>query len=150
MPAVNAFDAGEAIVKIPAIQKSVDDLFNVRSPKTELFGKTLVVNPDEFLKVVFDTTIPARCLRGSGSIDSRRLARPAFRCVCLIRHRMSGKERTGSWLQESLEPPWPSRNSSATCSETARQTKWKQIPAFGIEGAPSRIKSNAANQKALI
>ena len=122
---------------------------NVRPPEAELFFKAVIVNPDEFVKVVFDTTIPARCLRISRSIDSRRLARPAFRCVCSIRHWMSGKERTGPWLQESLEPPWLFRNSSATYSEIARQTKCKQIPAFTTEGAPSRIKSNAENQKAF-
>ena len=49
MTAVTTFDPGKAVVKILAIEKTVDDLFNVRPPKTELFGKTLVVNPCEFL-----------------------------------------------------------------------------------------------------
>jgi len=69
MPAVTTFDAGKAIMEISAVEKTVDDLFDVRPPEAELLGEAIVVNPDEFFKVVFDTTIPARRFRIAWSID---------------------------------------------------------------------------------
>jgi hypothetical protein len=49
MPAVTTFDAGKAVMEITAVQETVNDLLNVRTPEAELFGKTFVVNPDEIL-----------------------------------------------------------------------------------------------------
>jgi hypothetical protein len=69
MPAVTTFNVGKAVMGIPAVEKQVNDLFNVRTPEAELFCKAIVVNPDEFLKIVFDTTIPARRFRIAWSID---------------------------------------------------------------------------------
>lgn len=57
---VTAVAAGKAVMEIPAVQKTVDDLFNVRTPETELLGKAIVVNPDEFFKIFFDTAVPSR------------------------------------------------------------------------------------------
>ncbi|MFZ2958892.1 MAG: hypothetical protein WA705_18530 [Candidatus Ozemobacteraceae bacterium] len=37
--------------------------------EAELLGEAIVVNPDEFFKIVFDTAIPARLLRIAWSID---------------------------------------------------------------------------------
>ena len=72
MATITAFNAGEAIMEISAVEKSVDDLFNMRTPEAELLGKAIVVNPDELFKIVFDTAIPARSLRIAWSIDGWR------------------------------------------------------------------------------
>ena len=55
---VTASDACEPVMKVSAFKKAVDDLFDVWTPEAELFRKAIVINPHEFLKVVFDATIP--------------------------------------------------------------------------------------------
>ncbi|MFZ2957059.1 MAG: hypothetical protein WA705_09235 [Candidatus Ozemobacteraceae bacterium] len=89
MTTVTTFDPRKTLVQIPTIEKSVDDFFNVRTPETEFFGKLFVVNPDEFLEEILGTTIPARGLWVSRSIDSRRLAPAAIFRGCVMRHRLT-------------------------------------------------------------
>ncbi len=56
------FDPGKAVVKYPAIQVPVNDLFHIRSEKTVLFCKPLIPAVAGFkrLEVVFNTLIILR------------------------------------------------------------------------------------------
>lgn len=128
MTTATTFDPRKTLVQIPTIEESVDDFLNVSPPKTESFGKQLVVNPDELIEKILDTTIPTRGLRVSRSINGRCLATLAVACGCLIRHQLTDIGCTSPWLVE---------------------TRGKEIPAFGMKGTPSRIRSNAENQKAF-
>ena len=57
MTAVTTADAGKTVVKIPTIEKTVDDLLDMRSPEPEFRGESFVADTDEFLETTLDTAI---------------------------------------------------------------------------------------------
>lgn len=58
MTTIATFNAGEAVVKVPAIEKPMNDLLNMRSPESEFRGEPFVVDADKFLEIILDTAIP--------------------------------------------------------------------------------------------
>ncbi len=68
MPAVTAFDAGEAIVKIAAVKVAIDDLFDVGPPEAKFLGKPLIVDPNELFEKVLDASVICRRLGISRSV----------------------------------------------------------------------------------
>ena len=69
MTAVTTADAGKTVVKIPTIEKPMDDFLDVRLPKSEFGSKPFVIDADEFLEIVLNTAIPTRGFRIAWTID---------------------------------------------------------------------------------
>jgi hypothetical protein len=57
MAAVIASDPGEAVMEDAAIEITINYLFNIRTKKTILFGKTVVVNLLELFKMVLNALV---------------------------------------------------------------------------------------------
>jgi hypothetical protein len=70
MPAVFTLHAGEAVVQIAAVEIAVYDLLQIRPPETVGPGETIVIDPDENLKMVLHAAVIIRILRVSGAINS--------------------------------------------------------------------------------
>ena len=49
-------------IRAGTIEKTVDDLLELRPPKPEFRGESFVVDTDEFLEIILDTAIPTRGL----------------------------------------------------------------------------------------
>jgi hypothetical protein len=62
MPAVFASDSGEAVMEDATIEVTVNDHFDVRTKKSILFGKTVVVNLFKSLEMILNTLIILRFL----------------------------------------------------------------------------------------
>ena len=62
MAAVFASHPGEAIMEDAAIEVTVNDPFDIRTQKTILFGKTVVVDLFKSLEMIFNTLIILRFL----------------------------------------------------------------------------------------
>jgi len=52
MAAIFAFHAGKAVVQVPAIEVPVNDLLQIGPQEPVLPGETLVIDPDNGLKIV--------------------------------------------------------------------------------------------------
>ena len=70
--AIFAFDAGKAIVQIPAIEVPVNDLLQIRTPEAILPGKMIVIDLNESLEAILYTAVVIRVLRVSLAINSGR------------------------------------------------------------------------------
>jgi hypothetical protein len=78
MAAVFASDPGEAVVEDAAIEVTVDDHFDIRTKKTILFGKTVVVNLFKSLKMLLNTSIVLGFLWLSRAIYRRDIGHDRF------------------------------------------------------------------------
>lgn len=57
MAAILGSDPGETVMEDAAIEITINNLFNIRTKKTILFGKTFVVNLLELFKIVLNTLV---------------------------------------------------------------------------------------------
>ena len=55
--AVFAFDASKAVVRIAAIEITIDHLLDIGPPETVLPGKMLLIDPDEGLEIVLHAAV---------------------------------------------------------------------------------------------
>ena len=69
MTAISTFHPREAVMEDPAVQETVNHLFDIGSQKTVLACKPLVIGLFQRLKVVFNTLIVLRLLRLAGLVD---------------------------------------------------------------------------------
>jgi len=57
MAAILAFDAGEAVVRIAAVEITIDHLLDIGPPEAVLPGEVFVVDPDKGLKIVLHAVV---------------------------------------------------------------------------------------------
>ena len=78
MAAVFASDPGESVMENAAIEITVNDHFDIRTKKTILLGKTVVVNLFKYLKMILNTLIIQRLLWLARSIYRRNVGHDRF------------------------------------------------------------------------
>jgi len=71
MTAFSTLDPCEAAVQNTAVKITINDLLYVRSQKSILFGKTIIIDPFKFFEMVFNTLIILRIFKLTGSVHSR-------------------------------------------------------------------------------
>jgi len=57
MAAILAFDAGKTVVRVAAIQISVNNLLQIRPPEAILPGEMIVIDSDKGLEIVLNTSV---------------------------------------------------------------------------------------------
>jgi hypothetical protein len=78
MAAIPAFDAGESVVQIAALQIPVNDLLQIGALEAVLPGKMLIVDSDEDLKIVLYATVIIGRLGISGAVNRCRERHNSF------------------------------------------------------------------------
>jgi len=68
MAAVFASDAGKSVVKIAAIQITVNHLLDIRPPEAVLFGELFIIGLNEGFEIVLDAVVIIRILRTAGLV----------------------------------------------------------------------------------
>lgn len=69
MPGVFAYDPREAVMEDAAVQKTVNDLFDIRTQKAVPCCESLVIDLIERLKIILNTLIILGRLSPSGLVD---------------------------------------------------------------------------------
>ena len=72
MTAVITFDTGKTIVRIAAVEKTIDHLVDIGPPESVLPGEILVIDPDKGFKIILYTAVVIRRLRISWMINGGR------------------------------------------------------------------------------
>ena len=75
MTTITTFNAGKAVMKVPAIEKPMDAFLDVRLPKSEFSGKLFVIDADKILEIILNTAISTRGFRIAWTIDRHLLFR---------------------------------------------------------------------------
>ena len=68
MAATFAFDAGKAIVHIPAVEVTVNNLCAIRPPEAILSGEMIVIDLHKGLEAILHTAVIIRILRSAGMV----------------------------------------------------------------------------------
>ena len=68
MAAIFLFHTGKAVVRVSAIEAPVNDFLQTGPPETALLGETLIIDPDQGLKIVVYAAVVIRLLRDQGVI----------------------------------------------------------------------------------
>ncbi len=66
--AVLAFDAGKAVSQIAAVKVTIDNLFDIRPPKTVISGKPVIIDLHQGFKIILYTVVIIRVLRVAGPV----------------------------------------------------------------------------------
>jgi hypothetical protein len=85
MAAIPAFHPGKAVMQDAAVEVPVNNRFYIRTQKTILLGKTVVVDLFKSLKMIFNTLIILRFLWLSRAIYRRDNGHVRFSCKNKLR-----------------------------------------------------------------
>ncbi len=78
MTAIATLDPGKAVMEDAAIEVTVNNLFDIRTQKTILFGKTVVIDLSKSLEMILNTLIILRFLWLARAIYRRDIGHDRF------------------------------------------------------------------------